>query len=371
MLTLIFTHPREDYVRPSRLLASIFFCVFPTPARWLQGRLWAEWSGESSPGSLVLNGTGGRTAKRLKSLGSVVLFRNLTRDACADACLCARTREGQKHGFTEPKGFIIVCQSVISSLGVLYWFCSGSDGTAPCAAVATAFATPADGRRAAARRIKISGEYAPAVFAASIQCDPGLNGATAGANFRRRARGVAGLAGAVAGSIEVGAAACGNGGNQPFLGGAIGHVGTPMLERRQKTSENRASAAVLRQPAGLAGLGLASCQTPPGVDAASRGGTPPSRPRVFSRPWAQPVFQVSTNLEIRGLRLTVMDPNSRLCSKSKMGSGVARLPAASSDRSGHALDVRQQDRVGEQGAFSSWGRSLETGTLWGGLHGVN
>lgn len=365
MLSLVFTPPREDCGDASRLLASIFFCASPTPARWLQGRLWARWSGGPSPGSVVLHGTGGRTAKRLKSLGSVVLFRNLTRDAHADACAHMRVREGLKTRTTELSSYLIDNIEVFSSVAG-----SGLVLSEPaiCALVDACAAARAD---AASGRNKISGGYAVRHFAASAPVDQGLFAGTWRGNFQRRIASPAGLAASVGGRGEVGAASGRNGGNQPFFEGVSDRVGTPMLECRQETAENRASRHLLRQPAGLAASRLGRQPTPPGVRADRPGGTPPSGPRPVSRSYAQPIFRVSTDLRIRCVMPAVSDLDSRLSSKPKMGSGVRSVLRASDDRGESALDRGQQQRVGVQGGGPGLGRNRETSTLWGGLQRVN
>jgi len=361
MLSLVFTQPREDYEHASRILSSFFFCVSPTPARWLQGHLGARWPGGQSPGSVVLHGTGGRTAKHLKSNGSVVLFRNLTRDAHADACAHTRIREGLKLRTSEPDLIIEVLERFTGSVTVLRWFCQNRS-----AAPVGTFASDVSGL-AFADTNKISGGYAVRRIAASTGADLGLDGAAARANFRAQVRGAAGLAA----SIEVGGAAGKNGRNQPFFGAADGRVGMPMLECGQETAENRASHHGLRKPARLAGHRLAGQLAPRGGGADREGGTPPTGPRLSLRPCAQPIFWISTDLETRRSTTSVADRDSRLSSKPEMGSGVCDLPPASDDRGACALNRGQQRRVGEQRAVLSWGRSRERSTLWGGLHRVN
>ena len=369
MLSLVFTQPREDYVHASRLLSPIFFCVSPTPARWLLQGLWAQWSGGASPGSVVLHGTGGRTRKRLKSNGSEVLFWNLTRDAHADvrayACLCVRTREGLKLRTSEPGHFIKEIEVVTGSELVLSRFCQNrSSGRRET------FASKLNDLASAAS-IKITGGYGLRPIAAWNRCASGLNAGGARGNFQRQILGAAGLAASIEVAGELRATVGKNDGFLRFFEGARGRVGTPMLECSQETAENRASRRGLRQPAGLAARRLADQLAPRGADAAGEGGTPPTGPRLSLRPCAQPVFRVSADLETRRSMTDGVDRDSRLSSKPKMGSGVCDLPRASDDRREDALDWGQQQRVGVQGGGPELGRSWETTTLWGGLHRVN
>lgn len=361
VLTLVFTRAREDYGLPRDYFVSSFFCVAPTPARWLRKQMRAGWPGGSPPGSLVLYGPGERTTKRLKYIGSVVLFRRLTRDACADVCGRTRIENHQNHRTPEPEVKTYCIECVIGSLAVLTRFC----GSAPIA--------PANGKASVLNGLAVVGAnkewggYSPRRFAARSGAYSGLDAGAGPRNFRRQAR----AAGAIGLGDDVAQAASGNGGNLPFFGRATGRVGMQMLERRAETAVFCGLRVVLHQPAGLAAVGLGGALTPPGGDAGRQGGTPPSRPRALSRPFAQPIFWVSAALQIRRAPSVNVDLDRPVNSKPETGSGVPDLRRLSGRRRANAIEAGQQQRVRVQGAILSRGRSRKLATLWGGPRGVN
>jgi len=361
VLTLVFTRSREDYRLPVDYFASSFFCVAPTPARWLRKQLRAGWPGGSPPGSLVLYGPGGRTAKRLKSNGSAVLFRTLTRDACAGVCGRTRIENLQNHRTPEPEVKTYVSKWVIGSEAVLSRFCGSASF-----ARAERKASVLNGLGGVGPN-KEWGGYSPRRVAGRIGAYPGLDTGAGPRNFRRQAR----AAGAIGVGGGVGQAAGGNGGNPPFFEVAAGRVGTSMLECRAETTVFCGLRGGVHQPAGLAAVDLGGAPTPPGGDAGCQGGTPPSRPRDLSRPLAQPIFWVSGASRIRRAPSGRVDRDGPVSLKPETGSGVGDLGRLSAAGRASAVEWERQQRVGVQGAILSRGRSRKPATLWGGETRVN
>lgn len=363
-LIIIFAHRNEVYVHPVFYFPSSFF-VAPTPARRYQGRIGA---GAGLPGSTVLNGPGGRTAKYLKSNGSMVLFRTLTHDACAGMCAHACVRKGQNHRTVELEYKTYIFQLVAGSASVLTRFYIPS-----VAWVIRCKCLKWLGN--ASYPIKQWGGYCLTTFAELSGPYPRLDGRTAARNFRGRAR-LAGAGGGVIGADRgASGAAVKNGGFPPFFEAAAGHVGMGMSERVGKIVEHQRFAKPCRQPARLsaasAGAAWPAPLTPPGGVAGRRGGTPP-RPRALSlRPLAQPIFRISSQSQIRwDAQAGAVTGNGRLSSSAKTGSGVSILILAALTGAAEAARSEWAEGVGEDRLVLGWGRS-RTSTLWGEVARVN
>jgi hypothetical protein len=360
-LIIIFARRHEDCALPVFYFASSFF-VAPTPARRYQGRIGAGWG---LPGSTVLNGPGGRTAKHLKSNGSMVLFRTLTRDACAGMCAHARVEDHQNRR----------TQNLTYKTYVIQWF----NGSVPVLGFS-------DGSRAAAQAIEPSrfsgsasnkqwGGYCLTAFAGAGGAYPGLDRGSAARNFRGRARLAAGSVGAVDADRCGDQAAGKNVGFPPFFEGGAGRVGMAVSERARKTVLGQCFAMPCRQPARLwaasGGAAWAAPLTPRGGVDGRQGGTPP-KPRATSiRPLAQPIFWISSQFQIRrDAQARAVTEDGRLSSSVKTGSGVSILILAALTRGADAAKSEWAGRVGEDRKVLGWGRSRTT-TLWGEVARVN
>lgn len=347
-LIIILAQPDGNYALACRYFGYSFF-VPRTPARWQLGMIGARSGGGWWPGSPVPNGSGGRTAKRLKSMGSVVLFCAASHDASAGVAARTCVRYPQNHRTTEPFVRNGRNQPFLSGRSVLVRFCGsgthkqwGGYSLAIVASCSIAVAS-ADG------------------------ADQGLDTGTAPRNFWRRAR----LAAVAGQPIGADAIARGNGGKPPFFGVSNGRVGTGALECGQKSEASQRLAPSLRQPAGLV-ASVALVDLPPrGVGATGTPPTPPSAAPFVPLSQAQPIFSISSHLQIRGAQAGGLDRQGRLTSNREMGSGVSVLSLADRGQREGAVMSERQRWVGVQGAVLSWGRSRETTTLWGGLHGVN
>ena len=360
-LIIIFALRHEDCARQICYFPYSFFVAF-TPARRYQGRIGA---GEGSPGSAVLYGPGGRTAKHLKSNGSVVLFRTLTRDARADMQARARVREYQNHRTQNWNNKTKVTQRFDGSIPVL-WLASGSDR------VRQATGTPRFFRFCGNKQW---GGYCLIAFAGSSSAYPGLNGGSAARNFRGWARLAAGGT-AVAGGDRGPLGRSGkNGGFPPFFEGAAGRVGMAVLECGKETAEIRLSQAppmqLERLWAARGGAAWSAPLTPRGGVASRQGGTPP-KPRARSlRPLAQPIFRISSQFQIRwDVQADGVTVDGRLSSSVKTGSGVSILILAALTRAAEAAESKWAGWVGEDRLVLGWGRSRTT-TLWGEVACVN
>lgn len=360
-LIIIFALRHEDCAQRICYFPSSFFVAF-TPARRYQGRIGA---GEGSPGSTVLYGPGGRTAKHLKFNGSAVLFRTLTRDARADMQARARVREYQNHRTQNWNNKSKVIQQFDGSVPVL-WLASGSDASRQPTGTPRFFRFCGN---------KQWGGYCLTAFAGSSSAYPGLNGGSAARNFRGWARLAAG-GGAVADGDRGPLGRSGkNGGFPPFFEGAAGRVGMAVSECRNKTAEIRHFKAPPMQLARLwaarGGAAWPAPLTPRGGVASRQGGTPP-KPRARSlRPLAQPIFWVSSQLQIRrDVQADAVTVDGRLSSSAKTGSGVSILILAALTGASEAAKSEWAGWVGEDRLVLGWGRS-RTSTLWGEVVHVN
>lgn len=360
-LIIIFARRHEDYALPVFYFPSSFF-VAQTPARRYQGRIGAGWG---LPGSTVLHGPGGRTAKHLKSNGSTVLFRTLTRDACAGMCAHACVRDYQNRRTQNWTYKTTVIQWFNGSVSVLP-FSVGSE-TAPQAVDDARFSGSAGNKQ--------WGGYCLSTFAEPSSAYPGLNGGTAARNFWGRAR----LAGAAGGAIGAGGGAAGrvgkNGGFLPFFEGSAGRVGMAVSERLEKTVLGQCFVAPCRQPARLSAASAwgvqAARRTPRGGAVGRQGGTPPTPRATFIRPLAQPIFRVSSRFQIRwDAQAYAATGSGRLSSSAKTGSGVSILILAALTKGAEAAKSEWAGRVGEDRMVLGWGRS-RTSTLWGEVPHVN
>ena len=358
---IIFSLRDEVYAHPICYFPSSFF-VAPTPAHRYQGRMWA---GPGFAGSTVLYGPGGRTAKHLKSNGSMVLFRTLTRDARADMRAHAYRENDQNHRTQNSNNKSYLFQWFSGSTPVLS-FAPGS-GASSQAVETSRFSGSAGNKQ--------WGGYCLTAFAEPSSAYPGLNRRAAPRNFRGRARLVAGA------RVEIGAdrGMCGlagkNGGFPPFFEVAPGRVGMPMSERREKTAvfcgfqPARLKPARLSAPAAWAGP--AALVDPRGGDIRRRGGTPPI-PRVTSScSLAQPIFWISSQFQIRWhVQTGVVIEDGRLSSSARTGSGVSILILAALTGGAEAAKSKWAGLVGEDRLVLGWGRS-RTSTLWGEVPHVN
>ncbi|HJO64976.1 MAG TPA: hypothetical protein QF469_06505 [Sphingomonas sanguinis] len=360
-LIITFAPRHEDCASPVFYFASSFF-VAPTPARRYQGRIGAGWG---LPGSTVLSGPGGRTAKHLKYNGSTVLFRTLTRDACAGMCAHARVKDHQNRR----------TQNSTYKTYTIQWF----NGSVPVLGFS-------GGSRAATQAIEPSwfsgsagnkqwGGYCLTDFAGAGGAYPGLDRGTAARNFRGRARLAAGGVGAVDADRCGDQAAGKNGGFPPFFEGAAGRVGMAVSERTGKTVVGQCFAMPCRQPARLwaasGGAAWAAPLTPRGGVDGRQGGTPPKPRATFIRPMAQPIFWISSQFQIRrDAQADVVTGNGCLSSSAKTGSGVSILILAALTRGAEAAKSEWAGRVGEDRKVLGWGRS-RTATLWGEVARVN
>lgn len=359
-LIIIFAPRNEDYAQPICYFLSSFF-VAPTPARRYQGRIGVGWG---LPGSTVLNGPGGRTAKRLKSNGSTVLFQTLTRDACAGMCAHACVRKDQNRRTRNWNDKTKVSQWLSGSMPVLS-FSSGS-GALPQVIGMARFSGSAGNKE--------WGGYCLTAFAGSSRAYPGLNGGSAARNFRGWPRLAAGGAGAVGGDREQVGRAGRNGGFPPFFEGAAGRVGMAVLECAKEMAEIRRFQAppmqLARLWAAIGGAAWSAPLTPRGGAASRQGGTPP-KPRARSlRPLAQPIFGVSSEFQIRRDAQAAVTKDGRLSCSAKTGSGVSILILAALTGGAEAAKSKWAGWVGEDRLVLGWGRS-RTSTLWGEVPHVN
>lgn len=329
---------------PPQYLIFSFFAP-RTPARWLRRRLRVRSGRERFAGSVVLHGTGGRTAKHLKTNGSVVLFWSPSRDARADACRRTRIENPQNHRTTEPIEKYEVSLGVRGSASVLLRFCSPG-------------------------LHKKWGGYSISAFAGSIVPDQGSDGGAGRENFSAWAR----LGWAAGRSIEAGRcdrpAARGNGGFPPFPGVLSGRVGMAALERRAKITAIRGFAGGRCKPAGLRGVGLAAPIGVGGVQRPAVGGTPPSAAAFVPFPFAQPIFRISSDLRFRrGADQALVVGERRLTGGAKMGSGETDALTRCHGPTG--AKQNRQERVGVDGGVLGRLKYQRISTLCGEVQGVN
>ena len=334
---MIFPHPREIYALPRDYFASSFF-VPRTPARRLRRILWAGGRWRSRPGSAVPHGSGGRTSNPLERRGSAVLFYSALRDARAGMAARVCARAARNHRTIEPLARRRGNQPFLTGAAVLARF-----------------------RRSGAN--KQWGGYAALGCASSFGSLQGLNGGSAGGKFWRRVR----LAGAIGGAAgEIGGVGE-SGGFLPFFERASGAVGMRLLERAGKGEADQRLAARRIQPAGLGAIGGLGT---PGVAPAGRGGTPPSRAAFCHLPQAQPIFGVSSRLQIRSAIRPGMVRDGRSSLSLPTGSGVEGLSWPLAAARGRAGMSGCQMRVGEDGVSLGRGRS-RCAVLCGEGQGVN
>ncbi|CAN5438587.1 hypothetical protein BH09PSE4_BH09PSE4_22510 [soil metagenome] len=327
---------REDCVARSLVLRCSFFLA-PAPARMLRKSMWRGQSrADNGPGGAVLRFQGAarhRTGKRLNLLGSTVPFHGPTRDVRAwvgaRVCVCIH----QNHRTVEPELRNRGNQPLSSDRAVLCRFQRSGPNI-------------------------IGGGYAALAIADVQGAHQQLDGGGARRNFwawralgrRDRAdRERLGLAG-------------GNGGFQPFSGGAWGAVGMPMSER---------GALGRRKPPFLA-LACKLSRLQRGRGAADRREATPGPPRAarpLLRMSALAIFRVWIDLLNRWMPV---GGDAATISPSKNGSGYARvLTSGGTDRretgrsgAGH--------RVGDRGlSGAAWWGCRKLLTLWGGRGHVN
>lgn len=340
---LTFALQREDYTIACDYLLNSFF-VARTPARLNRLWMWAQAGRRRFAGSMVPIGSGGRTTKRLKSNGSMVLFYSLSRDVCAGAC--ARTYKGevQNHRTIELNPKTVICQSFGSSGSVLQRFYArtginnGVDITSlPSLWSSASIRALTEGRR---RESFGAGRARP------------------------------GQAGAAVASI-VGAGA--DRAISMAYAGPMGRVGMAVLERSAFFVRYQCVGDMVRKPAGLAGAVALGASASPvgtgGVVPIGEGGTPPSAARSHSLTCAQPIFRISAPIPFR--RIDRTDRDSRLNCDGQMGSGDCRLFLVAMGRRGSAGQIERREWVGVQGVVLGWGRSRLPATLWGGAASVN
>lgn len=351
VLIINFARPREVFGLPSQYFASSFFAA-QTPTRANQIKLWYGRSSRCFASSVVLYGSGGRTAKRLKSNGSTVLFQSLTHDACAGARARAHIGGVQNYRTLELNHKTQQSCEVDGSTPVLLRFCSRTGNKQWGGYATSAFADVGDGRQLGDR------------------LDLGVDRRAARGKFWRWAQpvAVARRSGGVARGVD------GNRAISAVYVGAIGRVGMPVSEWSAISVVFQCVAVAVCKPArlsdGPAAVALAAPIGRGGRRAGREGGTPPSAARPVTLPFAQPIFRGSADLRNRCPATTVGFRERRLTSGRKMGSGVCRLPSIAGARRGGAKAMRQE-RVGVQGGVLGWGRSRERMTLWGGAAGVN
>lgn len=351
VLSINFTRPREVFALPPQYFA-LSFSASLTPTRANQIKLWYGRLSRCFAGSVVLTGSGGRTAKRLKSIGSTVLFQSLTHDAFAGARARAHIGGVQNYRTVELNHIIQHFCEVDGSTPVLLRFCSRTGNKQWGGYASCAFADVGGGRQL------------------GDGLDLGVDRRAARGKFWRWARpvAVAGRSGGVARGAD------GNRAISAAYAGAIGRVGMPVSEWSAISVAFQCVALAVCKPArlsdGRGAVGLGSPIGQGGCSAGGEGGTPPSAARPVLLSSAQPIFRGSADLRNRCSATTVGFLEGRLTSGRKMGSGVCRLPSIAGARRGGAKAVRQE-RVGVQGGVLGWGRSHERMTLWGGSAGVN
>lgn len=351
VLIINFARSREVFVLPSLYFTTSFFAA-RTPARLLQIKLWYGPPSRAVASSVVLYGSGGRTANRLKSIGSTVPFQSLTHDARAGACARAHIGGVQNYRTLELNHKNQHSCGFDGSTPVLLRFCSRTRNKQWGGYATSAFADAAGGRRLAS-------------------ClDLGVDRRAARRKFRRWAR----AAGVGCALIGAGGSAGGNRAISVGYAGAIRRVGMAVSERSAFFVSVQCFARTLCKPArlsdGAAAVGLAAPAGQREVSCRSTGGTPPSAARLVPLSHAQPIFRVSADLRNRWSMSGPQDRDGRLTCRLQMGSGVDRLPMFAGVRRGGASGMRQE-RVGVQGGVLGWGRSRETLTLWGGSTRVN
>ncbi|WEK43631.1 MAG: hypothetical protein P0Y64_02015 [Candidatus Sphingomonas colombiensis] len=359
---IIILRDRCEYFAPCHEhFATSYFFAPRAPARCRQRKIEASWLQPAPPGSVVLVGSGDRTAKHLKSIGSAVLFWSLTRDARADMRPYMRKGDIQNHRTIELDHKSYVSVEVSGSLAVL-WFRK---------AVYLHLGAPTKGsilnRLPVLAANKQWGGYCLNAFAAQGRPDQGLFGRAARRNFRGWARLAVRSITAIAADGGLIEAPRGNGGFLPFFGGAQGRVGFASLDRCGFAHAFQGVAAARIQPAGLA----ATLAEGPGGRLAAEGGTPPTGLSISLRPQAQPIFGVSSRFEIRrDAASTVLDLVGRKLTMPETGSGVSDFRCRLAGWRHRAQSIGCQVRVGENGISLGRGRSRDL-TLWGELASVN
>lgn len=340
-LRLIYSRPIAPLAHPHEYFRSSSFFAL-TPSRWLPQRL-GLWSGLATPpGSLVLHGFGGRTAKPLKLLGSVVLFQSLTRDTRAGTP--AHTyRETTRT--TELQNFDLNPAENREKRGSMAVLC--------CTAARTGRALN-----------RIMAGYCRRAASRSASPDLGLFGAGARQNFRASVR----RAGGAAVAIEVCGPTGENGGNPPFFVAAAGCLGMVDLERCQKMAVSCGFAGGRRKPARLAAVDQAG-----GAAARSAGlpPTPPSRATSISRPLPLTFCRISIDLSDRGMRRIGLDRDGRLAGLRQMGSGARELSGSAVPKAGNAVRFNAQAWVGDGGVPLTARQCREDTGLWLEAHRVN
>lgn len=340
-LRLIFTRPRGYLAHPRDYFRSSSFFA-PTPARWLPQKL-GLWSGYAEPpGSLVLHGHGGRTAKPLILLGSTVLFQSLTRDARAGAP--AHTYR-ETYRTTEPQNFALepaeICQK------------RGSMAVLRCTAARTGHGS-----------IRILAGYCLRAVVSTACPDLGLFAEGARRNFRASVR----LADGEASPIALAGRTGENGGNPPFFEGAERRVGTVVLECSPEMAVSCGFAGVRQKPARLAAGHLAG-----GASAAPAGHppTPPSRASSISCTLPLTFFRNSIDLDHRGVDRRGVDRNGRLAGLPETGSGARSFPRPATAKAGRAGCFNAQAWVGDGGVPLAARQRREDTGLWLGARHVN
>ena len=340
-LRLIYARPIGYLAHPHEYFRSSSFFA-PTPARWLLQKL-GLWSGLATPlGSLVLHGFGGRTAKPLNLLGSMVLFQSLTRDTRAGTP--AHTYR-ETYRTTEPQNFDLNPAENCEKRGSMAVLC--------CTAARTGRASN-----------RIMAGYCRRAASRSASPDLGLFAEGARQNFWASAR----RAGGAAVAIDLRGPSGENGGNPPFSEGETGLVGTPVLERRQKMAVSCGFAGGRRKPARLAAVDQAG-----GAAARSAGlpPTPPSRATSISRPLPLTFCRISIDPSDRGMCRIGLDRDRRLAGLRQTGSGARELSRSTALKAGNAVRFNAQARVGDGGVPLTARQRREGTGLWLEAHHVN
>lgn len=336
----------RDILLTSAQYSGSSFFVPRTPARWGLQKGWRRPGGSTFTGSVVLYGSGGRTAKRLKSNGSMVPFQSLTRDACADARARTHIETPQNHRTIEPRVFLYIRPPLSGSAAVL---CPVRSRTGN----------------------KQWGEYPLLAFADPSRPDQGPCAGSARGKFRRRVRlgaAVGASAGAIGAVAQLRDLVERNRAISAGYAGRCGRVGMGVSERLGIIVADQCLGRTLRQPAGLAGHAAGAGRDLGGLAADRRGGTPPIAAPALSSSLAQPIFCVSVDLRIRR-PVGRIAPGAKLDAW-KSGRGSGSYPA-SADRMRDAPASRSGFGSGCRGCFLVPAESREPATLWGGSTHVN
>lgn len=341
-----FRRERDD----CRLRAfNLFFSLFPSPGPFgadkIVARRLSRRHRAGGCGSQVLHGPGGRTRKRLKSIGSAVLFCGPTRDACVGARMHACRDIRQNYRTSEPKLRNERKAWVSTARPVLSRFCgSGAN--------------------------KIGRGYAAPVTELDQLRDPQCLGGAAPRNFSAWRTRPAAI------GLDLGRVGRegGNGGFLRVSGGRSGLVGMAMSEW--------CTQAVGFVPLSKGSHKLSRLSAAPDLDVPSgategagsivqaEGGGPPSAARLSSCMLAHAIFRISICPASLGIDARRVDWVGCSRNSAEMGSGDCIPCASAGAESRAALNLGCGTRVGDSGGPVG----LPDGkpwTLWGGLDHVN